>query len=388
MSATPHPVVVRTARLAPGELLRAVRARLDARTLSFGLPMLALLVAGASFGLNPVLYMAPAHTVSARMLEVLTLGAVMCLLVMLADEAVDRGAPRVASYAAAVIAGALLGSLIAYEFRELLGMRIIRPGQNNFGSRIFPTLHRFDLIIIAMLVGGLATFVHVNRRTSLAARKRQFEAERARARAQRRTLESELQALQARVEPMFLFDTLERIRGLYRADAAAGGAMLEDLIVYLRAALPHMRESSSALAQELMLARSWLEIVGRSGTRRSTEISADDAAGSARMPALVLLPLVQHAITGQLSEEGDSRLAVRARVEGERLRIEVATSTDAFAGGVAASPLLAQIDERLRALHGDLMRFEGRASAAGAGSEAVVELPLEVAETSEAEART
>ena len=173
--------------------------------------------------------------------------------------------------------------------------------------------HQLGIAIVCALVGGLATFVLVSRRTALAARQRQQEAERARALAQRKTLESQLQALQARVEPMFLFDTLERIRAAYREDAAVGSAMMEDLILYLRAALPHLRESTSTVAQELRLVRAWLDIVGRGARQWSVDLDAAASRANARLPALVLLPLVQCAVAGV----GAAPMRLRLRVESD-----------------------------------------------------------------------
>ena len=63
---------------------------------------------------------------------------------------------------------------------------------------------------------------------------------------------------------MFLFETLDRIHALYRGNVGEASQMLEDLIVYLRAALPHLRESTSTVDKEATLVRSWLDIVGRS----------------------------------------------------------------------------------------------------------------------------
>jgi sensor histidine kinase YesM len=86
-------------------------------------------------------------------------------------------------------------------------------------------------------------------------------AELARTLSRRRTLESRLQAMQARVEPQFLFNTLAQVRELYERDAVVAGRVLDDLISYLRAALPHLRESSSTLGQEIALARAYLDIM-------------------------------------------------------------------------------------------------------------------------------
>ena len=61
----------------------------------------------------------------------------------------------------------------------------------------------------------------------------------------RRTQESRLQAMQACIEPQFLFDTLAAVERIHASDPADGGAPIDELIIYLRAALPHLRESAS-----------------------------------------------------------------------------------------------------------------------------------------------
>ena len=64
-----------------------------------------------------------------------------------------------------------------------------------------------------------------------------------RTRMSRKAFESRLQALQARVDPRFLFDTLASIEATYEADAARGERMIDDLIAYLRAALPTIEDA-------------------------------------------------------------------------------------------------------------------------------------------------
>jgi LytS/YehU family sensor histidine kinase len=176
---------------------------------------------------------------------------------------------------------------------------------------------------------------------------------------------------------MFLFETLDRIHALYRGNVGEASRMLEDLIVYLRAALPHLRESTSTVEKEATLVRSWLDIVGRSAPDWQFEFKLAEAVRDARLPALVLLPLVQRAVAE--AGPGGLRLSVTAQAVAGRLRLDVWTSTAAFAGGITGQPMLEQIDERLRALHGTEARFEAVASVGGAGSEAHIELPLESA---------
>ena len=366
----------------PGGLARAILRRFDRRTvLAGGLTVVVLVLVGG-MGLVAPAWDAPTRTQLTRLVETTVTGVVIFMAVVAADELTDRGAPRAATYVAAVVLAALVGAVLGWYVRVATGLNFNGPGDGRLPGPMFNLAHRIahhlGLAIVGTIVGGLATFVHVNRRTALAARRRQHAAERARGQARRRTLESQLQALQARVEPMFLFDTLEHIRALYRVDAAAAGAMLEDLIVYLHAVLPHLRESASTVAQELQLARSWLDIVDRATRRWQVVLEVADAVRGARLPALVLLPLVQRAAAGPV--DGPARMTITAIADAGRLTIAVATTTDAFGAGIAGIPVLEQIDERLRALHGDAASFACLRWSPATGSRAVVSVPFELGE--------
>jgi hypothetical protein len=95
----------------------------------------------------------------------------------------------------------------------------------------------------------------------------------------------------------------------------------------------------------------------------------------ARLPALVLLPLVQCAVAGVGA--APMRLRLRVHADAGRLSVDLATSNRVFSRGIAGEPRLQQIDERLRALYGEEARFECRAASAGSGSESRIELPLD-----------
>jgi hypothetical protein len=361
-------------------LLRGIGRRFDLRTLVIGGLVVAVLVVVGGMGLVGTIWDAPLQTKLTRLTETAVTGIVIFFAVIAADEITDRGAPRAATYTAAVVVASLCGAVLGWHIRTAIGLTFAGPGDGSVAGPLLNLAHRvafhLGLAIIGTVVGGLATFVHVYRRTAIAARRRLHEAERARAHARRRTLESQLQALQARVEPMFLFDTLERIRALYRVDAGAAGAMLEDLIVYLRAALPHLRESSSTVAQECKLACSWLDIVGRTGQRWKVAVDVADDVLDAHMPALVLLPLVQRAVAG--TDHGEALLGLSAHVVAGCLALEVRTSGDAFGGGIAGVPILEQIGDRLKTLHAGAARFDCVPSSDAGGSRAMIVLPLEL----------
>jgi hypothetical protein len=270
--------------------------------------------------------------------------------ILIADEAVARGLRPLPTYAGAIVLGAHAGSFVGVELRGALGLNY---GIDSFALHGVPPrlawLRRFDVALVVTIVASLGAFAHVSRRNAEAARKRQLEAEAARARAQRRTLESELQA---RVEPGFLFATLERISRLYGSDTAAAGAMLEDLIAYLRAALPHLRESASTVRQELALASARLDIMRRSTPSLEVAIGAGADVKDARLPALVMLPLVQRALADAGVEP--VRMVVSVVRRDDRLRVTIETGTRAFGGASAGG--LASLAERLDALYGPGLR--------------------------------
>ncbi|RZT95018.1 sensor histidine kinase [Rivibacter subsaxonicus] len=346
----------------PTGLAKAPWRRFDLRKLILTLVLLTVLVGVATFGLNQIIWYAPLPTKISRLVHTAVAALLMCVAVVAADAAVDRGWPRLRTYAAAVVGAAVAGGLLGWHVRAALGFEYSGGGEIDVESFLFGLSRRLDIMVIGILVGGLATYVHVSRRDAIRARLRQQRAEQARALAQRVTLESELQALQARIEPVFLFGTLERIRGLYLRDTAAASRMIDDLIDYLRAALPHLRESSSVVERELKLAAAWLDIVGRDDRPWRLESEVDASVRAAALPALVLLPLVQCAVGGGGNAE-QRVLRLRAFASDGRLVLELCASRPAFASAEAGQ-VIAQIHDRLRAIHGEAATLDVEQGAA------------------------
>lgn len=122
--------------------------------------------------------------------------------------------------------------------------------------------------------------------------------QRAQVRARRELVDVQLRAMQARVDPQFFFDTLDTIEALYCTDAARAEALFDELVVFLRTALPHVDSASSVLARELALAESCLRMETLA-TGRKCRLEADVATELIRspFPAGVLLPLIQGTLT-------------------------------------------------------------------------------------------
>ena len=302
-------------------------------------------------------------------------GVCLLIAVLVADEAVERGAGRTRSYALAVTCGVAVASIGQYLIRLPLGLKTMVSYEELLVRVTQPVLVFCDFAIL----GGLATFVYVNLRTAQHAAIRRHAAEMARIEARRRTLESRLQAMQARVEPQFLFNTLAQVKQLYESDPLPAGKMLDDLIAYLRAALPHLRESSSTLGKEAALARAYLDIVRvRLGERLAFDITIPEALANARMPPMMLLPLIDHVLVyGLEPSHASGSIRINTSTGAGKLRLEITDSGAGFVPGGRASELDG-IGERLHALYGDAatLRLERMQKQ---GTQAILEIPYETA---------
>lgn len=194
-------------------------------------------------------------------------------------------------------------------------------------------------------------------------------------------MQARLSALQAQIEPHFLFNTLANVKRLYETSPGSGRTMLGHLIEYLRAALPSMRQSGSSVRRELDLVRSYLTILQfRMGDRLAFSVEADDGALDAALPPMVLPTLVENAIKHGLSPlpEG-GRIDVRARAEGAALVVEVIDTGAGFRASGGAGVGLANTRQRLATLYGERAQLDLAANSPR-GVIARLQLPLARAE--------
>jgi len=178
-----------------------------------------------------------------------------------------------------------------------------------------------------------------------------------RVRKARLALESRLQVLQARVEPGFLFRTLSQVRELYDRDVVLASMvraskMLDDLIAYLRAAMPLMRDTSSTVEQEVALARAYLDIARlRMDGRLRVDVAIADRVQGARMPPMLLLPLIENALAACGGATGvEPAIRIDVRGNGHRMQASVIRAPGGSTENDAAA--LANIRERLSELYG------------------------------------
>ncbi len=167
-----------------------------------------------------------------------------------------------------------------------------------------------------------------------------------------------LEELQARIRPHFLFNTLNSAIALVREEPAKAEAMLEDLSELFRQALADPGESVT-LVDEISLAERYLAIeqVRFGADRLRIRWDLDLAAGSARLPPLLLQPLVENAVKhGVEPSPQGADLRIRTERRGDRVVIEVINSLPPLRWAEAPLPrghgmALANVRDRLRLLH-------------------------------------
>jgi LytS/YehU family sensor histidine kinase len=211
------------------------------------------------------------------------------------------------------------------------------------------------MVMSGLLFAPWIAVVALFRQSDHAARSQALAFELERSELERRALDSRLRLLQAQVEPHFLYNTLANVRELVDAGSPQASAVLDNLIVYLRAAVPRLHDPATTLGQELELVRAYLELMHmRMPDRLQFALQADEAARALRCPPMTLLTLVENAVRHGIdpSEEG-GRIDVRVRVQDGRCHAEVVDTGVGLRGaGGGTGTGLATLRERLQLVFG------------------------------------
>ena len=181
----------------------------------------------------------------------------------------------------------------------------------------------------------------------------------------RQVAEARMAAMQAQVEPHFLFNTLASIDHLIETDPPRASQMQKNLIALLRASMPTLREAADGganvgrfrdLGRELAVIRPYLEILKvRMEERLSTEIDVPEGLLSAEFPPMMVQTLVENAIKHGLEPKPEGgRLKLKAEVVHGKLSVTVTDTGLGFGRAATAGTGvgLANIRERLQLLYG------------------------------------
>jgi two-component system, LytTR family, sensor kinase len=227
-------------------------------------------------------------------------------------------------------------------------------------QRLFVGEFHVNLLIYWTLV-GIWHLRLLNRR------ERERERETARLALQTSQLETrlanaQLDALKMQLHPHFLFNTLNSISVLMRDDRDAANRMLVRLSELLRSALRGAGRQEIALKDELEFLRSYLEIEQiRFQDRLQVSFDVEAATLEARVPNLILQPLVENAIKHGIAPQSEAgKILIEAKRQNGFIRLSVSDNGAGFSdsatavGGIG----LKNTQERLEKLYGEDQQFE------------------------------
>jgi sensor histidine kinase YesM len=198
--------------------------------------------------------------------------------------------------------------------------------------------------------------------------------------------QAELQALKMQLQPHFLFNTLHSISALQLKDIEAANRMIARLGDFLRLTLDNSGAQEVTLQKELEFLKCYLEIETiRFQDRLTVNMEVEPQALDARVPNLILQPIVENAIKhGIAPRAAPGLIDIRARRENNRLEIAVedngrglqqnGAAHRSVKEGVGLSNTRARLDQ----LYGASYRLE-LANVSTGGLRVTLEIPLKIA---------
>ena len=210
--------------------------------------------------------------------------------------------------------GLLAAALVLLSFRALRGWA-------GFPTRIpFEEAYLFRLGTSLLTYGAVVGTVWF-----LVARRAAREAERRATELSADLSRVRLEALRARLAPHFLFNTLNSIQAMVTSDPEAAEDMLGDLGDLLRGLTDEPTRSDVSLARELRLVEGYLRIQKRRLEERlSFSTDVEEGLGGARVPPLILQPLVENAVEHAVAPRREGgRIEIDVRRDGNMLRLRV-----------------------------------------------------------------
>jgi len=250
------------------------------------------------------------------------------------------------------ILGGCFGTLVALGIFSLLFD--IAPSELSYFSWIKTS------IIFALIFGALVTgyFVLRHRLQEIAAKLAEKEIN------EQRLLQlktrAELEALRAKINPHFLFNTLNSIASLIPVDPAKAEEMVQKLAQLFRFTLEASTHEMMNLTDELQVIREYLAIEKiRLGERLTYEITMDEALANMLLPGLLLQPLVENSVKhGIAPSPSGGQIQLHCRANENFCYIEIHDTGKGFSGAAAEHFGLTSVRERLALNYGTAYEFK------------------------------
>ena len=247
---------------------------------------------------------------------------------------------------AAILAGGLIGQIVA---------RLLTSHPLDWQQPLF-----YQSLVIGLMFGGVGSVYFFLRERNVQLSSELQRREQQRLEAEKRSIEAQLNMLQAQIEPHFLFNTLANVSALLHSSPPQAGQLLDALIHYLRASLTRTRSGHGTLEDEIRLLDSYLSILGlRMGARLAYSIDIPPELRTIAFPPMLLQPLVENAIVHGLEPKVEGgRVDISARLEAGTLRLSVCDNGLGFGEAPQGGFGLDNIRARLQSLFGEAARLE------------------------------
>lgn len=264
----------------------------------------------------------------------------------------SRTAQRVIfSFGCASLLSALVWLCLCLLFNNV----VLALGVSGVGIAMAP-----QLIAVLFSIASLGYLISLLAHDVLIAFEKIRDAELKRTAAQVLARDAELQVLRSQINPHFLFNSLNSISALTAIDASAARAMVIELGSFFRKSLALSANTYITLSEELALCEHYLAIEKiRFDDRLTTNISIEPESLPAKVPPMLLQPLVENAIKHgicNLSEGGS--IAIMSAVHETWLYVTISNPIDSQPSTVAGTGTgLKNLKARLENLYGDRVRM-------------------------------
>jgi LytS/YehU family sensor histidine kinase len=265
---------------------------------------------------------------------------------------------------------AMAGSAVAIGVLVAVGYIPSRAFDEWFGGSV-------QYAVITTLTFGITISLYEKMRAQLDAATLALRTkERDEAEARRLAVTAQLTSLESRVQPHFLFNTLNSIASLIPSDPDAAEKMTGQLASLLRSSLEAGEQPLVPLDQEMEMVRNYLDIEQvRFGERLRRELTVDHEAAAALVPRFSLQTLAENAVKYAIAPRRQGgRISVHARAQNGRVRIEVADDGPGFdPASIPPNHGLSALRQRLAITLGERASLDVRSSASG--TRVVIEVP-------------
>lgn len=215
------------------------------------------------------------------------------------------------------------------------------------------------IVLITLMFGFFLIGILILVERSLIVEKTYIEEKTERMLSEKELMKNQLSLLQARVEPQFLFATMERISNLFDTAPDKAKQIQMYFIKYLRATLMKAREPVTTIGQEMEFIRSYLDIIKIGMTEGfEYQIEMDPLTKDLQFPSMLIQPVVEHAIKQTINNNTKgNRISISVQKQEERIHVKTTSTGDGLYKAEWIETNLEDVKKRITSLFGDKSEF-------------------------------